>query len=164
MKLNVFSPCFKINKLISYFSFQPEAFCPSHISPFFCLTGAFSALLEFRNSHNTAPGWLAECLWFMLEGLHFEHMRDRTKVREKGAEEIKKIKKEVDQVKQNEKASWFLAEQRGDIHRSVFPFHSWRPGLYLPPLWAGTSCRGKESRQCYVERLGNGNHQIERKT
>lgn len=51
--------------------------------PSLCLTGAFSARLEFVNSQNTAPGWLTKCVWFLLKSMHWEHLRetDRETVR-----------------------------------------------------------------------------------
>lgn len=102
--------------------------------PSLCLTGAFSVHLEFVNSENTAPGWLAKCVWFLLKSMHWEHLRetDRETVRER-----KKKNREVDWGKENGGASWRLAEQWRDILCSVFPFHPWRPALYLLPLWAG---------------------------
>lgn len=103
--------------------------------PSLCLTGAFSARLEFVNSQNTAPGWLTKCVWFLLKSMHWEHLRetDRETVRARN----KKKRIEVDWGKENGRASWRLAEQWRDILCNVFPFHPWRPALHLLPLWAG---------------------------
>lgn len=78
-----------------------------------CLTGAFSTLLEFVNSGNAAHCWLAECVWFLLESMHWEHLKetDRERGRERQKEREREREREVDWGKENGGASWCLAEQ-----------------------------------------------------
>lgn len=85
-------------------SFWEQSVC--HIFLILCLTGAFSTLLEIVNSRNAARCWLAECVRFLLESMHWEHLREA----EKRGRETKK-ESEVDWGKENGGASWCWAEE-----------------------------------------------------
>lgn len=107
-----------------------------------CLTGAFSALLEFVNCQNAAPGWLAKCVWFFFVEEHalgtLERNRDCVRETERG-KKINKLKRLIEGKRMEGRAGWALKR----YSLQCVPF---------PSTEAGSLCAASVGRQRRKER------------
>lgn len=110
-----------------------------------------------------SPGWLSECVWVLLQSMHWERLRAMSRAtikdRREGWGRKKKGKEGLIEGKRMEGRAGTAV--RRYFLCSAFPPRARRPALYVLRLWAGTD---RKRRGWYIREEADGFASIELKT